>query len=181
MFIFVKQKKPREIRAFLTFIAYCRRGLTAFVEKISYGVTKRMFWALRRKAESEALLFVANWAYTTKMQTSEFTPSDSNLNDILLTQYDIRLSPHDILAFGKHDIISVPLYAKHISSTAGGYHTEGISPVRAKERISLKNDKFLSKLVVFHGADDGNRTRVSGLGSERSAIELHLHFFASLL
>ena len=24
------------------------------------------------------------------------------------------------------------------------------------------------------GADDGNRTRVSGLGSERSAIELHL-------
>ncbi|MBQ4564892.1 MAG: hypothetical protein IJA48_00935, partial [Oscillospiraceae bacterium] len=57
------------------------------------------------------------------------TPSDSNLNDILLTQYDIRLSPHDILAFGKHDIISVPSYAKHISSTAGGYHTEGISPV----------------------------------------------------
>ena len=66
------------------------------------------------------------------MQTSEFTPSDANLNDILLTQYDIRLSPHDILAFGKHDIISVPSYAKHISSTAGGYHIEDISPVPAR-------------------------------------------------
>ena len=27
--------------------------------------------------------------------------------------------------------------------------------------------------VFSFGADDGNRTRVSGLGSERSAIELH--------
>ena len=27
-----------------------------------------------------------------------------------------------------------------------------------KERISLKNDKFLSKLVVFHGAADRGRT-----------------------
>ena len=30
------------------------------------------------------------------------------------------------------------------------------------------------------GADDGNRTRVSGLGSERSTIELHLHFLFCL-
>ena len=83
-----------------------------------------------------------------KMQTSEFTPSDSNLNDILLTQYDIRLSPHDILAFGKHDIISVPSYAKHISSTAGGYHTEGISPVPQgtdiieKRQVSVETCRF---------------------------------------
>jgi len=82
------------------------------------------------------------------MQTSEFTPSDSNLNDILLAQYDIRLSPHDILAFGKHDIISVPSYAKHISSTAGGYHTEGISPVPQgtdiieKRQVSVETCRF---------------------------------------
>jgi len=66
----------------------------------------------------------------------------------LLTQYDIRLSPHDILAFGKHDIISVPSYAKHISSTAGGYHTEGISPVPQgtdiieKRQVSVETCRF---------------------------------------
>ena len=50
----------------------------------------------------------------------------------------------------KHDIISVPSYA------AGIYHPPKVDiiskiyhPFR-KERISLKNDKFLSKLVVFH-------------------------------
>ena len=51
----------------------------------------------------------------------------------------------------KYDIISVPSYAKGI------YHPPQVDiiskiyhPFR-QERISLKNDKFLSKLVVFHG------------------------------
>ena len=66
-------------------------------------------------------------------------------------RYDIRLKPHDILVSGKCDIISVPSYAEGI------YHPPQVDiiskiyrPFR-KERISLKNDKFLSKLVVFHG------------------------------
>jgi len=53
----------------------------------------------------------------------------------------------------KHDIISVPLYS------GGIYHRscsdiipEVYHPFR-KERISLKNDKFLSKLVVFLSMD----------------------------
>ena len=33
--------------------------------------------------------------------------------------------------------------------------------------------------ALFVGADDGNRTRVFGLGSERSTIELHLHIHIS--
>ena len=58
----------------------------------------------------------------------------------------------------KHDIISVPSYA------AGIYHRTKCDiipkiyhPFR-QERISLKNDKFLSKLVVFHGGAGGIRT-----------------------
>ena len=58
----------------------------------------------------------------------------------------------------KHDIISVPSYA------AGIYHPSQVDiiskiyhPFR-QERISLKNDKFLSKLVVFHGWDSRTRT-----------------------
>ena len=58
----------------------------------------------------------------------------------------------------KHDIISVPSYA------AGIYHPPQVDiiskinhPFR-QERISLKNDKFLSKLVVFHGRGSRNRT-----------------------
>ena len=55
----------------------------------------------------------------------------------------------------KHDIISVPSYA------AGVYHPPQVDiiskiyhPFR-QERISLKNDKFPSKLVVFHGGAGG--------------------------
>ena len=58
----------------------------------------------------------------------------------------------------KHDIISVPSYA------AGIYHPPQVDiiskiyhPFR-QERISLKNDKFLSKLVVFSGSGIGIRT-----------------------
>ena len=58
----------------------------------------------------------------------------------------------------KHDIISVPSYA------AGIYHPPQVDiiskiyhPFR-QERISLKNDKFLSKLVVFHGSGSRIRT-----------------------
>ena len=36
-------------------------------------------------------------------------------HDISLARYDIRLTPYDILAFSKHDIISVPSYAERIS------------------------------------------------------------------
>ena len=63
----------------------------------------------------------------------------------------------------KHDIISIPSYAEGI------YHPPQVDiiskiyhPFR-QERISLKNDKFLSKLVVFHGAGGGGRTRTVSL------------------
>ena len=63
----------------------------------------------------------------------------------------------------KHDIISVPSYA------AGIYHPPKVDiiskiyhPFR-KERISLKNDKFLSKLVVFHGSGRRIRTLTYGV------------------
>ncbi len=49
----------------------------------------------------------------------------------------------------KYDIISVPSYAKRISSLAERYHIEDISPVPKGTDIIEKNDKFLSKLVVF--------------------------------
>ena len=48
----------------------------------------------------------------------------------------------------KHDIISVPSYAKHISSTAGGYHIEDISPVPQgtdiieKRQVSVETCRF---------------------------------------
>ena len=43
------------------------------------------------------------------------------------------------------------------------------------ERILFYRKKPLAaKASGFHGADDGNRTRVTGLGSECSAIELRL-------
>ena len=81
--------------------------------------------------------------------------SNSYKNDILLRNmiYGFRRM---IYLLRKHDIISVPSYA------AGIYHPPQVDiiskiyhPFR-QERISLKNDKFLSKLVVFHGA--GKRT-----------------------
>ena len=50
----------------------------------------------------------------------------------------------------KHDIISVPPYAEGIyHRTKCDIIPKVYHPFR-KERISLKNDKFLSKLVVFH-------------------------------
>ena len=65
-----------------------------------------------------------------------------------------------IYVLRKHDIISVPSYA------AGIYHPPQVDiiskiyhPFR-QERISLKNDKFLSKLVVF-------LVRVTGVGLAR--------------
>ncbi len=79
-------------------------------------------------------------------------------NDILLRNmiYGFRRM---IYLLRKHDIISVHSYA------AGIYHPPKVDiiskiyhPFR-KERISLKNDKFLSKLVVFHGRSSGTRTR----------------------
>ena len=53
----------------------------------------------------------------------------------------------------KYDIISVPSYAKHISSTAGGYHIEDISPVPTrngyhwKKSCSFEQDFFLAPPV----------------------------------
>ena len=47
-------------------------------------------------------------------------------------------------------------------------------------RICPKRESPISGLSLF-GADDGNRTRVFGLGSGRSAIELHLQVVACLL
>ena len=88
--------------------------------------------------------------------------SNPHKNDILLRNmiYGFRRMIH---LLRKHDIISVPSYA------AGIYHPPQVDiiskiyhPFR-QERISLKNDKFLSKLVVFHG----------GVGGIR------LHFFAA--
>ena len=72
----------------------------------------------------------------------------------------------------KHDIISVPSYA------AGIYH-----PFR-QERISLKNDKFLSKLVVFHGGE-GETYRAGyaclhGCGARNSLVSLSLGEFRPL-
>jgi len=65
-----------------------------------------------------------------------------------LWRYDIRRC-RMIYLLHKRDIISVPSYA------IGIYHPPKVDiiskiyhPFR-KERISLKNDKFLSKLVVF--------------------------------
>ena len=48
----------------------------------------------------------------------------------------------------KYDIISVPSYAKHISSTAGGYHTEGISPVPIGTDI-IKKPLYFRKEVFL--------------------------------
>ena len=77
--------------------------------------------------------------------------SNPHKNDILLRNmiYGFRRMIH---LLRKHDIISVPSYA------AGIYH-----PFR-QERISLKNDKFLSKLVVFHGRGGRSRTLFDGFG-----------------
>ena len=65
----------------------------------------------------------------------------------------------------KYDIISVPSYAKRISSTAGGYHIEDISPVPSGTDIIEKTDFVLRQSRFFHGAGYGNRTRLLGLGS----------------
>ena len=46
--------------------------------------------------------------------------------------------------------------------------------------IHTKNKRHREGAFVF-GADDGNRTRVFGLGSGHSAIELHLHLFIHII
>ena len=92
------------------------------------------------------------WLLATKKIFSAVLRMNSNSlkNDILLRNmiYGFRRM---IYLLRKHDIISVPSYA------AGIYHPPQVDiiskiyhPFR-QERISLKNDKFLSKLVVFHG------------------------------
>ena len=82
----------------------------------------------------------------------------------------------------KHDIISVPSYA------AGIYHPPQVDIISkiyhpfSEERISLKNDKFLSKLVVFHGRSGETRTR--GLCVPNAALyqtEPHLVIFNFIL
>ena len=50
----------------------------------------------------------------------------------------------------KHEIISVPSYAEGIHHcTTVRYHTKDISPVRAKERISLKNGAIKSPFRLY--------------------------------
>ena len=68
----------------------------------------------------------------------------------------------------KHDIISVPSYA------IGIYHPPKVDiiskiyhPFR-KERISLKNDKFLSKLVVFLAGAERLELSTPGFGDQCS-------------
>ena len=61
------------------------------------------------------------------------------INDISLARYDIRLTPNDIFAKRKYDIISVPSYAKRISYCNAVYHMPKAYITRSdKERISLK-------------------------------------------
>ena len=79
--------------------------------------------------------------------------SNSYKNDILLRNmiYGFRRMIH---LLRKHDIISVPSYAEGIyHRTKCDIIPKVYHPFR-QERISLKNDKFLSKLVVFHGTGD---------------------------
>ena len=64
----------------------------------------------------------------------------------------------------KYDIISVPSYAKHISSTAGGYHTEGISPVPQGTDIIKKGLHF--REVLFSGCFELNDTNEKCLKTE---------------
>ena len=69
-------------------------------------------------------------------------------NDILLRNmiYGFRRM---IYLLRKHDVISVPSYAEGIYHRAQSDIISKIYHPFRKERISLKNDKFLSKLVVF--------------------------------
>ena len=94
--------------------------------------------------------------------------SNSHINDISLTRYDIRLAPHDILAMQVWYNIRSIICRRHISSLAERYHIEDISPVPVgtdiieKRQVSkeksekwrvnsekVKIDKSLSKLVDF--------------------------------
>ena len=61
------------------------------------------------------------------------------MGDISLARYDIRLTPHDIFAYGKYDIISVPLYAERISSAKQISYSQGISPVPWGTDIIVKS------------------------------------------
>ena len=90
-------------------------------------------------------------------------------NDILLRNmiYGFRRM---IYLLRKHDIISVPSYAAGIYHLYGYAFGVSIKDIISKiyhpfrqERISLKNDKFLSKLVVFHGGAEGNLRSLSRL------------------
>ena len=80
-------------------------------------------------------------------------------NDISLARYDIRRC-RVIYLLRKHDIISVLSYA------AGIYRPPKVDIISkiyhpfSEERISLKNDKFRQKLVVFLGAGSGGRPSV---------------------
>ena len=67
-----------------------------------------------------------------------------------LWRYDIRRC-RMIYLLCKHDVISVPSYAEGIYHHAQSDIISKIYHPFRKERISLKNDKFLSKLVVFLG------------------------------
>ena len=71
-------------------------------------------------------------------------------------KYDIRTRPADeikdfervprnlVIRFAHNNIRSF-ICRRHISSTEGGHHIEDISPVRVKERISLKKVTFVNR------------------------------------
>jgi len=69
-------------------------------------------------------------------------------NDISLARYDIRRC-RMIYLLCKYDIISVPSYAEGIYRPPKVDIISKIYHPFWQERIPLKNDKFLSKLVVF--------------------------------
>ena len=76
------------------------------------------------------------------------------INDLSLARYDIRRC-RMIYLLRKYDIISVPSYAEGIYHRSKSDIISKIYHPFQLERISLKNDKFLSKLVVFLGGVRG--------------------------
>ena len=70
--------------------------------------------------------------------------------------------------------IGLPTVSKLLSLCA-----EDANPLALRAtgiKAPFPNKKATLAVAFLFGADDGNRTRVFGLGSERSTIELHLHY-----
>ncbi|MBO4433208.1 MAG: hypothetical protein J5852_06750, partial [Clostridia bacterium] len=68
--------------------------------------------------------------YTKKIYKRKSGGAPDVFNDIRLRRMIYRASArHDIFAFCKHDIISVPSYAAGVYHMRSIYHTVGISPV----------------------------------------------------